>query len=869
MSELEQVSHLLAERFKQDGERGRIVFWLDEENQYADEVASLVGEASSDETLRTVELIEPDHTPFNVRYTMFIERPESKFLVYLHGEQPSLQDDWLLDLKLAYGPLFSADKLTMIVNELVPGASDETRESWLDAMRKAPKFFDSTERVRKLAKRLQPNDDATDFQAKMIAVLLGLPDTQHSLQDIWMVLLRQYAQDDDSGIRSIEHMGLGDFHWQGTRFIYHFPVDADEDAAPSVKGFLLWLLDLAWRDFNDGMHASTYYANIMRDYANWSHNVTFRDSLRALTDVAADELQMMTQIDAMDVEELSSHDTFRAVDDVLIHRLLQRVEARSITDEDVQRIVSTRTPMLWYDRYADTYAAISSASTLWKKFDDAQPFVDALASPEHGFKTYVEHLYRVDQAYRHFCVVWQKTKIDTSHINEELERKYVAFQLELGKAWQQQIDSMDRWHIENVDQQWDFFENEVRSFTRNKRKVAVIISDALRYEVGEEFCRRMNTKSRFNVTIDARLSVLPSYTQLGMAALLPHNRLALDGKDHYKALVDGADATGTKNRNTILSQEQGCAVTADDLAVMNRDEARELVKSHDVLYVYHDRIDGSGEGDLDVFDACTATLKQLEDIVKRLTNANVNNILVTADHGFLYQESKLEASEWLSEQPHGAEIWQLKRRFVIGRGLERTQAFTTFTAEQVGLDNPGVDVQVPNSILRLRKQGYKGRYTHGGASLQEIVVPVVHINKSRSKTDDARAVGFTINQTTDRLTSGQLTVDLMQTEAVGGKIQSRTVFVGLYGHDANGNDVPISNEVPIAFDITSREPSERHRSATLLLTNKAEQFNDTMVELHIRERIEGTNQMRMLEPKALYHLQRGSLFDDAGFFDEE
>ena len=58
MSENSQVTRLLARRFSQPGERGRIVFWRDDKKQYADVVATLVGEHATDEVLREAELIE-------------------------------------------------------------------------------------------------------------------------------------------------------------------------------------------------------------------------------------------------------------------------------------------------------------------------------------------------------------------------------------------------------------------------------------------------------------------------------------------------------------------------------------------------------------------------------------------------------------------------------------------------------------------------------------------------------------------------------------------------------------------------------------------------------------------------------------------
>ena len=58
-------------------------------------------------------------------------------------------------------------------------------------MKRVPKFFDSEERTKRFAKRLNAHDDATDFQAKMIATLLHLKDDRHSMQDIWAELLTQ------------------------------------------------------------------------------------------------------------------------------------------------------------------------------------------------------------------------------------------------------------------------------------------------------------------------------------------------------------------------------------------------------------------------------------------------------------------------------------------------------------------------------------------------------------------------------------------------------------------------------------------------------------------------------------------------------
>ena len=94
------------------------------------------------------------YIPFTVRYRMFHEQPNQKFLVYLTEPAPAVQDNWLLDLERAYGPTFTMDKLAVTFTETLPEASADTRNKWLEVMKRVPKFFDSEERAKRFAKRL-------------------------------------------------------------------------------------------------------------------------------------------------------------------------------------------------------------------------------------------------------------------------------------------------------------------------------------------------------------------------------------------------------------------------------------------------------------------------------------------------------------------------------------------------------------------------------------------------------------------------------------------------------------------------------------------------------------------------------------------
>lgn len=79
MSDLDQISKLLAARFNRAGERGRIVFWEDDKNAYINDVERLVGPSATVPELREVELIPLNHNPFSARYSMFVKQPDTKF----------------------------------------------------------------------------------------------------------------------------------------------------------------------------------------------------------------------------------------------------------------------------------------------------------------------------------------------------------------------------------------------------------------------------------------------------------------------------------------------------------------------------------------------------------------------------------------------------------------------------------------------------------------------------------------------------------------------------------------------------------------------------------------------------------------------
>src|SRR5690606_20835860 len=131
---------------------------------------------------------------------------------------------------------------------------------------------------------------------------------------------------------------------------------------------------------------------------------------------------------------------------------------------------------------------------------------------------------------------------------EWVEKAYVNnFLLLLTDRWGDHVRDMATWGCPGVTAQRHFFDTYVQPFRSRGQKVFVIVSDALRYEAAAEFAQRLNAANRWTAEVEAVLGSLPSYTQLGMAALLPGRRLGVDGSNG-SVTVDGRSATGTPAR---------------------------------------------------------------------------------------------------------------------------------------------------------------------------------------------------------------------------------------------------------------------------------------------------------------------------------
>jgi len=172
---------------------------------------------------------------------------------------------------------------------------------------------------------------------------------------------------------------------------------------------------------------------------------------------------------------------------------------------------------------------------------------------------------------------------------------------------------------------------------------------------------------------------------------------------------------------------------------------------------------------------------------------------------------------------------------VIGRGLNETAGMKKFTSEQLGLAGD-LDVLIPNSINRMRIKGAGSRFVHGGATLQEVVIPILRVGKRR-EADVGKVEVQIIAPSRNLISSGQTSVALYQAQPVSEKQQQRDLLAGIYSQDGT----LISDEHQLTFDFTSQNPRERELPINFLLSREADRFNNQDVFLKLRERVGKTS----------------------------
>jgi uncharacterized protein (TIGR02687 family) len=739
------------------------------------------------------------------------------------------------------------------------------------------KFFDAKERLQKLKQLVAADDCAADLDRKMLAVVARAD--QPELFNLVRTLFHAFTEaGDDVDLDSpppaweqVEKFDLAEPFWLMAKATFGYAEDN-----PSLRNFLLRLLLTDYAHHLKG-DVPTSLQHLLLPRSGWSNAVVclaqWRDSSSKggsydrLSALGAAVLKIEDHLPKLEIDKLIDVMTFLAVEKRIASSLRDRVQATAgtVNAEDVQA-VATR-------RQAGHWASLSVAGAKDTPRQALHAVYDALVAAagfyalrnlsRHGFdypdaatmyRAYEEEVCRFDQLYRHFCEAADEAEAQgwsiLKSLRSEVEACYANWFLPtLAVTWGKFLEPkggetlLTRWQIDKVPNQYRFFERHVRPRLdeAENRRAFVVISDAFRYEAAQELVRELNGKYRFEATLSSQLGVLPSYTALGMASLLPHKSVAF--KANGDVLVDGQPTATLEQRSTILQAVEGMACKAEELMAKKKDEGREFVKDRRVVYVYHNAVDATGEQaatEAQTFEGVRRAVNELAALVGYLVNnLNAGLVFITADHGFLFTETPPAetAKSKLEEKPEGTV--KAKKRYLLGHNLpNHDAAWHGKTATTAGAEG-GMEFWIPKGANRFHFGG-GARFIHGGAMPQEIVVPVITVRHVRGKSAQetkTRPVMVQVLGSSHRITTARHRFQLIQMEPVSERVKPVTLKVAVY----EGED-PVTNIETVTFDSASGNMDERKKWVPLVLQER--QYNKTTpYRLVLRDAETGVEQL--------------------------
>ena len=793
------------------GQKRNIVFWYNGDGKFQEQLPGL------QEQLTDAEIVTyTGSNSFNLKHKIEVENPEKNFLVYVPTFKPAPADNYLLDMYM-YSQEFEADVATIYMREL--GIKNP---ALFETVKQYEAFFGNQKRIAELKKI-----GITEWteQTFHIGVLCSVVRCSFDFDYALIKLISDYYAGGNL-LESVEK--YCDVATLNEYIQLKFGlVDALNDIEKMTTNMLLLHMSLYlqgtipenWsKNLPDNMNASI--KNNAYIFVDRFMKSDHSEDYKTISKNIAEKLDVFNYVSGWDMDSYEDVDTFIDFDIVTISRLQKLILEKGEEYERYMRIVKQRRKSYWNSQLSHDYMTVHYACRFLAKMHEVNNGFTEI-DPRVMFDNYVNSYYKFDQYYREFIFHYDQSTLESMlDIYKLIDNNYTNWYLEdLSNRWSNINDDCG-WGEVTTERQWNFYDNHIGKM---KERVAVIVSDALRYECGEELTRRLSHKFPSKTTITPALSTMPSYTALGSVALLPHN--SIDYKDDGGVLLDEQSIVSYDSREKHLNQYRLGKVYSgkDFLDPSKSQQIRAEVKGVEVIYIYHDRIDAVGDNvstEMDVFNAAEKCFDDIEKIFQKLQNMSIYNVFITSDHGFLYRREDMRQ---MDKTPNKfAEAILSKRRFFLAHGdsgndLTRKIPMDYLIHSQTP-GQPDLVVEVPYGTNIFPKQGESKKYMHGGDALQEVVIPIIKIENKKKDRAKNRANQATVKliSISRKITSLITFLEFFQNE----EVDDKTVPCNYEAYFVDSNNEQITNSIVINCDSKSKDMADRTYKEKFTFKNK-------------------------------------------------
>jgi len=283
------------------------------------------------------------------------------------------------------------------------------------------------------------------------------------------------------------------------------------------------------------------------------------------------------------------------------------------------------------------------------------------------------------------------------------------------------------WIVDGPLHQTRVYAEIVEPALRSGEPVAYFLVDALRFEMGAELYRQLEGAEERELR--PAIAALPTITSVGMAALLPG---AVDGFSvverggELAASVEGSTMPSWAERWKFLHKKipDMFETRLGSLFGMRSEELEHKVREAALVIVRSQDVDLAGETDRQLLARQTmdSIVANLARAVRKLARAGVERFVVVADHGHQFAGRKDE--DMRTDAPGGQTV-EIHRRCWAGHGGTTPPGTVRVTGAELGYASD-LEFIFPTGLGVFKTAGGLD-YHHGGASLQELVIPVLSL----------------------------------------------------------------------------------------------------------------------------------------------
>lgn len=428
-----------------------------------------------------------------------------------------------------------------------------------------------------------------------------------------------------------------------------------------------------------------------------------------------------------DIKNLGIRDTFPFEERTFLNQAIDSILRKD--NENARLIIDRHSRSVWVGKGESQaqWGLVLSALQLILSCDDLlHELVDHSTNMDALVNFYINGLRGADRHQREFEQAVSDLIDSTDMMSAVIDFARSRYRLLVGKVQPVFIRHLEKegWPLNGMLSNADLFDQLIApKLMISGHRVAYLLIDALRYELGVELEKQLSENGQLE--LKAACAAFPTITTVGMASLLPGADKQLSLKKGDKGILPMFGNCQTANVNQRMEVfRKRFGERFDEMRLSDFIHLKHKIRDNVELLVLRSvDIDNHMEANPETtIGLIHDTLKRIRVAIHKLKAQGFQDVVIATDHGF-FLNTHAEPGD-ICIKPQGDWL-NVHERCMMGEAGNKDSYNFVIPAEKLGIRGDYASVSGPKTMTPYR-DGLL--YFHGGASLQEAIVPVLCVS---------------------------------------------------------------------------------------------------------------------------------------------